>query len=67
MFAPTDLLNYGALGLAMAVLMLSIAILFKVLQWAHAIFDSVLSRIEANTGALTRLSERLQGSGEVDE
>lgn len=61
---PADFLNYGALGLAMAVLMLAVAVLFRVLVWARGVLELVLERFEDNTTALVRLSERLHGSGE---
>lgn len=63
MIIPVDLLNYGALGAALAVLFVAVAILFRVLVWARSIFSMVLDRVEGNTAALVRLSERLHDEG----
>lgn len=65
MVNPSDFLDHGALGLSLFVLLLAVAVLFRVLQWARSIFDLILSRIESNTSALVRLAERLHG--EEDE
>jgi len=65
MLLPLDLLNYGALGLALGVLLIAVGILFRVLLFAREIFQITLERVENNTAALVRLSERLHGHEEV--
>jgi hypothetical protein len=62
---PTDVLNYGALGAAMIVLLIAMTILFRVLWWARDVMDLVLERVQHNTAALVRLAERLHGEDDV--
>ena len=59
MFSPADFLSYGPLGAAMLILLIALEILFRVLSWARGVFDTVLERVDRNTSALVRLSERL--------
>jgi hypothetical protein len=66
MFSLSDFLSYGPLGAAMFILLIAVAILFRVLAWAKSVFESVLERIDRNTTALVRLSERLHGGEEDD-
>lgn len=57
----THYLDYPALGAAILVLLIAMAVLFRVLLWAREILDLVLTRVQDNTGALVRLAERLHG------
>jgi hypothetical protein len=60
MVSPTQYLDYGALGAAMLVLLISVGVLFRALTWAHDLFEIVLARLQQNTDALVRLAEKLQ-------
>jgi hypothetical protein len=64
MLLPVDFLNYGALGAALLVLLIAVGVLLRVLQFSRDIFAMTLDRIETNTAALVRLSERLHGGEE---
>lgn len=66
MIVPVDLLNYGALGAALAVLLIAVSVLLRVLMWARELMEMVLDRIEQNTAALVRLSERLHDGRDDD-
>lgn len=52
-------LDYGALGAAILVLMVAVAVLFRVLMFVREVLDLVLRRIQANTEALTLLASRV--------
>jgi hypothetical protein len=62
----SDFLSYGPLGASMLILLIAVAILCRVLGWARGIFEMVLERVDRNTAALVRLSERLHGGEEED-
>jgi hypothetical protein len=64
---PLCYLDYGALGAAILVLLVAVAVLFRVLMWVREILDLVLSRVQANTQALTVLATRLEGHAELDD
>lgn len=57
-------LDYGALGAAILVLLVSVGVLFRVLLWARELMDLVLVRVEDNTRALAQLAERLNAHEE---
>jgi hypothetical protein len=56
---PSDYLNYGALGASMMVLLIAVAVLYRVLLFVGQILSLVLNRFEDNTAALVQLAERL--------
>lgn len=62
--SATHYLDYGALGAAILVLLVTVGVLFRVLLWAREIMDMVLDRVSDNTAALVRLAERLHGGEE---
>lgn len=62
--SPSEYLDYGALGASVLVLLVAVGVLFRVLMWAREILEMVLGRIQDNTAALVRLSERLHGGEE---
>jgi hypothetical protein len=64
MLSPVDWLDHGALGASMLVLLISMTILFRVLRWAREVMELVLGRIQDNTAALVRLSERIHDGEE---
>lgn len=68
MMLPTDFLDHGVLGVSLLVLLIAIGVLTRVLVWTREILrlvmDLVVTRIETDTTALMRQSERLYGSRE---
>ncbi len=59
MTAPSNYLDYGALGAAILVLLVAVGVLVRILGFAREILDLVLSRIQDNTRALAVLADRL--------
>jgi hypothetical protein len=64
---PFRYLDYGALGAAILVLLVAVAVLFRVLMWVREILEMVLKRIQENTQALTLLSVRLDEHPQADD
>jgi len=58
---PTRYLDYGALGAAVFVMLVAMAILFRVLMWVREMMNLVLDRLQENTRALVHLADRVNG------
>jgi hypothetical protein len=55
---PLRLLDYGALGAAVLVLLLAMGLLMWSLTWMEGVLEMVLDRIEENTQLLLDASHR---------
>ena len=51
------LLDYGALGAAMLVLLMAMSLHLAILRWTESLLDTVLGRVEENTQMLLGLAD----------
>lgn len=64
---PMHLLDYGALGAAVLIILVAVGVLYRVLAFVREILSMVLERIQDNTRALAILTSRLGDSTSPDE